>query len=171
MKPLFAALMLLLPTLALAKSSLSPQLSVFEPYLGTWQAQFQPAPAQEQVTDVSQWQRALNGTAIRTLHSINDGDYGGESLIFWDQSKQKLVFYYFTTASFYTQGWLEVGDDGSFTAYEEVTGSAQGITQIKSTSQFVDGKIVVSTQYLQNEQWTSPQIRTYTRSDKAVVFK
>ena len=95
MKAFFAALVLLLPTLALAKGTLSPQLSVFEPYLGTWQAQFQLDPAQEPVTDVGQWQRALNGTAIRTLHSINDGDYGGESLIFWDQSKQKLVFYYF----------------------------------------------------------------------------
>ena len=121
--------------------------------------------------DVSHWERALNGTAVRTLHSINDGVYGGESLIFWDNSKQSLVFYYFTTAGFYTQGTMEMVNDHEFIAYEAVTGNADGITQVKSTSSVSAEQIKVSTQYLKNGQWTNPEVRIYTRSTKAVKFK
>ena len=120
---------------------------------------------------MSKWGRALNGTAIRTLHSINDGMYGGESLIFWDKTKNSLVFYYFTTAGFYTQGTMEVLPSGAFVAYEDVTGSKDGITKVKPTSQFVDGEFKVSTQYLKNGEWTVPESRSYKRSDKLVKFK
>ncbi|MFC3033277.1 hypothetical protein ACFOEE_12170 [Pseudoalteromonas fenneropenaei] len=156
---------------ALANNELAKELKVFEPYLGSWQADF-PVPAgQPAMQDVSHWERALNGTAVRTLHSINDGVYGGESLIFWDNSKQSLVFYYFTTAGFYTQGTMEMVNDHEFIAYEAVTGNADGITQVKSTSSVSAEQIKVSTQYLKNGQWTNPEVRIYTRSTKAVKFK
>jgi hypothetical protein len=73
-----------MPTFA---GSLAKELQVFEPYLGTWQADFAVKQGQPAMQDVSKWERALNGTAIRTLHSINEGMYGGESLIFWDKTK------------------------------------------------------------------------------------
>ncbi|WP_199886091.1 hypothetical protein [Pseudoalteromonas sp. T1lg23B] len=153
-----------------AAKSLVSELKIFEPYLGTWQADFPVAGGKPAMQDVSHWERALNGTAVRTLHSINEGMYGGESLIFWDKSKQKVVFFYFTTAGFYTQGTMEVQDDGSFVAYEDVAGNQDGITQVKSTSRFVDGQMEVSTQYLKHGTWTHPEKRRYTRSSKAVKF-
>ena len=88
-----------------------------------------------------------------------------------DKSKEALVFYYFTTADFYTQGTLEVTEDGSFIAYEDVTGSSEGITRVKSTSSYVDDQFVVTTQYLKNGEWTPEQKRSYSRSQKEVVFK
>lgn len=151
-------------------ATLDEKLAVFEPYLGTWEANFSDDP-NKPVIDVGKWERALNGTAIRTIHSINQGEYGGESLIFWDKGKQKLVFYYFTTAGFYTSGELEVTSPTEFVAYEEVTGNENGITRVKSTSSFKDNSWVISTSYLKNNEWTKPESRTYRKSDKQVIFK
>jgi len=156
---------------AAANAELAAELRVFEPYFGTWQADFPVAEGQPAMQDVSHWARALNGTAVRTLHSINDGLYGGESLIFWDKSKNSLVFYYFTTAGFYTQGTMEMVNDHGFIAYEDVTGNKDGITKVKSTSTLRDGQIIVSTQYLKQEKWTSPETRVYQPSEKNVKFK
>ncbi|WP_260680438.1 hypothetical protein [Thalassotalea sp. PS06] len=153
------------------QGELHPKLAMFKPYLGGWQSDMGKNQQGEQMTDVSVWQRALNGNALRTLHSINDGAYGGESLIFWDESEKKVKFYYFTTASFYTSGWMEITGDNEFTAYEDVSGSEQGITQVKSTSELSENKITVSTSYLKNGEWTKPQMRVYVRSEKAVKFK
>ncbi|MCF6437689.1 hypothetical protein [Pseudoalteromonas sp. MMG022] len=153
-----------------AAQALVSELKIFEPYLGTWQADFPVVGGKPAMQDVSHWERALNGTAVRTLHSINEGMYGGESLIFWDKTKKKVVFFYFTTAGFYTQGTMDVLDDGSFVAYEDVAGNQDGITKVKSTSRFVDGEMEVSTQYLKHGMWTEPEKRRYTRSNKAVKF-
>lgn len=45
--------------------------------------------------DIQRWELALNGQAVRILHSINDGEYGGESLLVWDRDRRSLVFHYF----------------------------------------------------------------------------
>lgn len=150
---------------------LDPKLALFANYLGTWQSNFTVAKGQPPVSDVSKWERALNGKAIRTLHSINQGEYGGESLIFFDKEKNSLVFYYFTTAGFYTQGRIEIINEKQFVAYEDVSGNEGGITKVKSTSDLQEGKLKVSTSYLKNGQWTEPELRIYTKSEQAVVFK
>lgn len=151
------------------------ELAIFEPYLGNWEAVFEEKDGKPTVVDVSRWEKALNGTTLRTLHSINNGMYGGESLIFFDKDKQQLVFYYFTTAGFYTQGTIEVLNDNSFVAYEDVTGNKDGITKVKSTSTMSleksPEKLTVSTSYFKKGQWTQPESRTYRRSDKEVKFK
>ncbi|MEI4550716.1 hypothetical protein [Pseudoalteromonas spongiae] len=167
MKKLFViAICLLLQTFANQAQALDEKLKIFEPYLGTWESTFSNG-----AVDVSHWESALNGTTLRTLHSINDGAYGGESLIFWDNKKQKLVFFYFTTAGFYTQGELEITAENEFVAYEDVTGNKDGITKVKSSSRLSDGKIVVSTSYFKQGEWTKPESRSYSRSTKTVKFK
>ncbi|CAM4253303.1 hypothetical protein [Pseudoalteromonas ostreae] len=152
-------------------TDLAPELEVFQPYLGTWQANFYIADNKTEIQDVGHWERALNGKAIRTTHSINEGEYGGESMIFWDSKKKLLVFYYFTTAGFYTQGTMKVLSPTQFVAYETVTGSKEGITKVKSSSDFKDNQFVVSTSYLKKGEWTKPEKRIYTRSNKQVIFK
>jgi hypothetical protein len=83
--------------------------------------------------DIQRWELALNGQAVRILHSIGDGEYGGESLIVWDKEKQGLVFYYFTTAGFYTTGTVSTEGD-SLVTLESVKGDAEGITEVKGDS-------------------------------------
>ncbi|MBQ4800067.1 hypothetical protein J8L73_13135 [Pseudoalteromonas sp. MMG006] len=152
-------------------TNLDKELAVFKPYLGTWQADFEVPKGEKPIQDIGIWERALNGKAIHTKHSINEGEYGGESMIFYDSKKESLVFYYFTTAGFYTKGTIKVLSPTQFVAYEEVTGSKEGITKVKSMSDFKEGKFVVSTSYLKKGEWTKPEQRIYTRSSKAVKFK
>lgn len=148
---------------------MAKELAIFQPYLGTWQSTF--SFGEQKVTDVSKWERALNGTALKTTHSINGGDYGGESFIFYDKKKKGLVFYYFTTAGFYTQGTIEVLSDNSFVAYEDVTGNQDGITKVKSTSTMSPQKLIVATSYFKNGHWTKEEKRSYSRSNADVVFR
>lgn len=154
--------------------ALAPELAIFEPYLGTWEAEFPSREGQPKIIDVSHWERALNGKALKTKHSINDGAYGGESFMFWDTNVKQIRFYYFTTADFYTTGTIEAQGDGSFVAYEDVTGEsekAKGITKVRSTSELLGDKMVVATSYLKHGEWTKPEKRVYRRSTKSVVYR
>ena len=149
------------------------QLAKFEPYLGGWTASFNVQPGQAPVNDVTLFEKVLNGKALKTTHSINDGMYGGESYIFWNNTTQRLEFHYFTTADFITTGYLEFVSDNEFVAYEDVTGKsqvAQGITKVKSSSKLLGETMTVSTSYLKNGEWTTPETRVYRRTTKDVVF-
>ena len=90
-------------------NSLSEHLKPFERYLGkTFKGEFATSTKEKPVFDVSHWERALNGRAIRIMHSVNDGEYGGESIITWDVKKNSLVSSYFTTAGFTTNAVLHL---------------------------------------------------------------
>ncbi len=51
-----------------ASEEFDPKLEFLAPYMGTWQAAFKSKNGAPSVIDVSMWERALNGKAIRTLH-------------------------------------------------------------------------------------------------------
>lgn len=169
-KKIISLFLVMFTSFAVNSAELTEKLALFKNYLGTWESVFKMEDGKPSVVDVSQWEVTLNGKVLKTRHSINDGMYGGESMIFWDNSKNSIVFYYFTTAEFFTQGRIELVDANTFIAYEEVTNNKDGITQVKSTSKLLDGKMDVSTSYLKKGEWTEPQSRTYVRSTKAVKF-
>ena len=161
-------------TVTQGSDKFAKELEFFQPYLGTWYAVFEEKDGKPVVSDVSKWQRVLNGKALKTTHSINDGAYGGESIIYWDKKQNKYVFYYFTTADFMTVGEIELLSDNSFVAYEDVDGESEmskGITRVRSISTLSADKITVETSYLKNGEWTKPESRSYSRSDKQVKFK
>src|SRR6185369_10383278 len=59
--------------------SLKSHLEPFRPLIEkTWKGAFKNS--KKPTTDVMRWERALNGKAIRVLHSVNDGSYGGETI-------------------------------------------------------------------------------------------
>src|SRR5262245_37959733 len=130
-----------------AAAPLAEPLKAFAPYVGkTWRGEF--VNAKKPTVDVARWERALNGQAIRTLHSVNDGAYGGESIIMWDAKKNSLVYWYFTTAGFRTEGTMKF-EDGQFIAHETVAGKAGGVTEVKSISKILpDGRLHVKAEYL-----------------------
>src|SRR5215510_11921124 len=81
--------------------SLDPHLEPLRPLLQkTWKGSFKNSRPDKPTVDVMHWERALNGRAVRVLHSINDGSYGGETLFRWDELKQAVTYHYFTTAGF-----------------------------------------------------------------------
>ncbi|MBL9139093.1 MAG: hypothetical protein JNK85_24710 [Verrucomicrobiales bacterium] len=155
------------------KEPLHEKLEPLRPFLGkTWRGEFKNSTPDKPQVDIARWERALNGQAIRILHSINNGVYGGESLVFWDASKKEVVYYYFTTAGFYTTGVMTV-EGTKVTSREAVTGSADGVTEVKATTELkADGTMQTDSQYLKKGEWVPGHGALYREAPEAkVVFK
>lgn len=170
---LYLACAALVPALAGSPDTLDPQLEPLRPFLGkTWKGEFQDSTPEKPKADVARWERAMNGKAVRVLHSVNEGAYGGESIVIWDKEKQSLVSYYFTTAGFMTIGTITV-KDGKVTTLEKVSGSPGGITEVRGTTTLPsDGKFHLKTEYLKDGAWTPGREMTYKEDAAAkVVFQ
>ena len=74
---------------ALQSAEIDPRLAPLQPLVGkTWRGELSPPGAAKPVVDVSRFELILNGRAVRSVHSINDGEYGGETLFTWDDEKK-----------------------------------------------------------------------------------
>lgn len=174
------ALLTLAATLALASNlsaadgpALDSHLEPLRPLLEkTFKGEFKDSTPEKPKFDVARWERALNGKAIRILHSVNDGVYAGESIVRWDEAKQAVRFHYFTTADFTTQGTMTF-KGGKISTHETVSGNAGGITEVRAEFELRrDGTYHVKTEYLKDGTWSPGREATY-REDAAakVVFK
>ncbi len=173
LKFLFIAVLLVSVNTATAQEDLSENLKAFKPFVGkTWEGDLKDQGLGKPSVDIARWERALNGQAVRVLHSVNNGEYGGESIIFWDSKKKSVVYYYFTTAGFFTNGTMTV-ENGKYLSHEYVTGNAEGITEVKGTGEVTaDGKMITQSQYLQNGKWVEGHSAIYVEDVAAqVVFK
>jgi hypothetical protein len=170
---LCAAELLLGLSVRSAEPALESHLEPFRPLLEkTWKGQFKDSKPEHPTVDVAHWERALNGTAVRVTHSINDGLYGGEILMFWNDRKQQLEYYYFTTAGFMTTGTVRF-EQGKFITHEYVSGSKEGTTEVHGTSELSpDGGFHVKSEYLKNGQWVAGHEVTYREALSAkVIFR
>jgi len=161
-----------LAAIAAEELPLNVHLEPLRPLLKTWKGTFKESKPDKPTVDVQRWERALNGQAIRILHSINDGAYGGETLLIWDDTRKIVSFYYFTTGGYMTTGTLELRG-GKFIAHEDVKGDANGVTEVRATSEILpDGKFHVKAEYLKNGEWTPGHEVTYQEAPGSkVVFK
>ena len=156
-----------------AQKVLSENLKPFEAYISkTFKGEFANSTQEKPVYDISHWERALNGNAIRIMHSVNNGEYGGESIVMWDTKKESLVSWYFTTAGFYTQATLHFEDE-KLISIEDVTGNENGITQVKAIIEFFpDGNMLNSSKYFMNGNWVDGhKIHYKEKPDAQVIFK
>jgi hypothetical protein len=174
-RPVFlAALMVTLALPAAARPvELDAHLAPLKPLVGkTWRGVFPNSKPDKPVVDVSRFEVALNGQAVRNLHSINDGEYGGESLMVWDKEKQSLVFYYFTTGGFYTTGTIRP-EEGGFASHEVVKGDGDGIAEVRATFRLLpDGRLHVHSEYLKQGKWVEGRDMHYVEApDAKVKFK
>jgi len=171
---LCASALFTLPALLRAEDKpIHPQLDKFKPLLGkTWRGEFKDSTPQKPVVDIARWERAMNGQAIRVLHSINQGQYGGETLIFWSEEKQSLAYHYVTTASFQTSGTMTF-EGGKFTSVEKVSGSAGGVTEVRATGEVrPDGTLFIKSEHLKEGHWTPGRETVYREDPQAeVIFK
>ena len=170
---LLAAFGLGLSCLGADQPPLDSHLELLRPLLDkTWKGEFKDSKPDKPTVDVARWERALNGQAVRVLHSINDGIYGGELLARWDESKQQVGYYYFTTAGFMTVGTMRL-DKGKFVTQETVTGSKEGITEVRGTTELnPNGTFHVKSEYLKKGQWVPGHEATYHEDATAkVIFK
>jgi hypothetical protein len=157
-------------------ASLQPELEAMRPLLGkTWRGEFKNSTPEKPVADVVRWERALNGKAVRSLHSVNDGTYGGETIYRWDADKKAVTYHYFTTAGFMTTGTISF-KEGKFITHEVVssdTGGAGGVKEVRSTSELLaDGTFRVKTEHLKDGEWKPGRETIYKEDASAkVVFK
>jgi hypothetical protein len=120
---------------------------------------------------VSRWELVLDGNAVRIAHSVGDGVYGGESFIVWDEEKQGLASYYFTTAGFYTRGTIVPEADGKLLARETVLGAAGGAQEVEARYELLaDGKMRVVTRMKRQGGWDAPRERIYSEEPTAKVI-
>lgn len=153
--------------------ALDSHLEPFRAMLGkTWKGAFKDSTPDRPVVDVQRWERALNGRAIRVLHSVNQGAYGGETLFVWDAKQNALTYHYFTTAGFTTIGKVTV-QEGKIITHEDVNGDPGGVTEVRATSEILPGgKFHVRAEYGKKGQWSPGHEVTYEEDPAAtVVFK
>src|SRR6185369_168379 len=116
------------------KPALDPHLEPLQPLLEkTWKGAFKNSKPEKPIVDVMRWERALNGKAVRVLHSINDGAYGGETIFRWDEQKQSVVYHYFSTAGFTTTGTMRL--EGSKIMTHEVVSGTGDTSEVRGTSE------------------------------------
>ncbi len=151
------------------ETSLNKHLEPFRSLLGkTWKGTFKDSKPEKPTVDVTHWERILNGEAVRVMHSINEGAYGGETIFMWDEKKQAVTYYYFTTAGFMTTGTAEF-KDGKVITRETVTGNANGVTEVRATSEILPDSFHVKSEYLKNGEWTPGHEATYREDATATV--
>ena len=120
----------------------------------------------ERAPDIQQWEWALGGTAILIRHALEDGSYGGDTYVYKDAASGDLVYVYITNAGFRTEGVIQLNDDASYTAEEDVAGHPT-ITKVRSTSVINgDGSTNMSSQYFDGGEWVPGHAFTYVPTDK-----
>jgi len=157
---------------AAEQGTLDPHLEPLRPWLGkTWKSEAAEQSGKPKI-DVAHWERALNGKAVRILHSINDGEYGGETIAFWDEKKKAVVYHYFTTAGFSTSGTMTF-QEGKIVTNETVSGNAGGISEVRATGEVAeDGTFRMKTEYLKDGKWQPGRDAVYREDAEAkVVFR
>jgi hypothetical protein len=157
----------------MAGALLNEHLQPLAPFVSkTWRGEFSTSTPEKPMVDVTRMEPALNGNAVRILHSVNDGQYGGETLVVWDAEQARIVYFYVTTSGFYTRGTMTVGE-GHYSAHEKVTGNSSGVTEVKSTTHLgPDGSMQVVSQYFKNGTWVEGhEISYHEDSDAKVVFR
>lgn len=154
-------------------ADLIPELKNFEPFVGkTYRAEFANSTPEKPVVDVSRWETHLNGKAVRIEHSINDGAYGGETIIFWDAAEKKIRYFYFTTEGFFTEAEV-IFEGDTFVSREVVKGNTGGVSEVKAKAWLnEDGSLRVESKYLKDGKWVVGHEATYVPAPNAkVIFK
>ena len=146
-----------------------PKLALLLPLVGkTWRGSLS-SPGAKPVVDVTRFELVLGGRAVRSSHSINDGEYGGETLFTWDAEKKAIVYTYVTTGGFYTTGTIEP-EAGGFKSRETVHGTTGGVREVEATSRVLpDGHLHVKSRHLKDGQWADGHEVDYSEDPKAVV--
>lgn len=170
MRTLLVSLAVLLVSSSASAQGINEHLRPLAPFVEkTWRGEFANSNSENPSVDVSRWEWALNGQAIRILHSINDGEYGGETIIMWSPEDESLVGYYFTTAGFMTKSTIRLEDD-RFMSHEYVSGHEGGITEVSAVAEIMpDGRLVSSSRYLRNGEWEDGHSVTYREAPEAQV--
>lgn len=144
-----------------------PALAALAPLVGApWQSTFETERGPS--TDVSRFEWAMNGKALRNVHAVDGGTYGGETLI-W-ASGDSLRFIYVTSGGFVTEGTAHVRDDGALVAEEVVTGHEDGIDRVRSVAHVdAEGRLHTEASFRTDGVWSVGRVAVYERAPDATL--
>jgi hypothetical protein len=155
------------------QAALDPHLENLRPLLGkTFKGTFSTSTPEKPMHDVAKYERVLNGQAVRVTHSVNQGVYGGETLIYWDNERKTVAFFYLTTAGFRTEGTMALSR-GKMVSEEIVKNNAQGITRVRATGTHQEGnRILNKAEYFAKGSWSPGHQISYVEDPTAeLTFK
>ena len=137
-----------------SKTPLSDHLTGLKPFIGnTYKGDFINSTIENPMIDVLSFERALNGNAVKVIHSVNNGEFGGETMVMWNAEKEGLQSWYFTSAGSLTIQNVQIKKD-TFISIEDVSGNQNGITKVKTIIEVLHGsQIKKRTKYLMNNLW------------------
>ncbi len=153
---------------------LNKHLMPLKPFVGkTWKGSPTKGNQDKSIVDLSHWERALGGQAVRVRHTANQGMFTGEMIIIWDPVIKSIVYHYFTSAGKYYPGTITFVDKVTFVAREKISGHPKGITETEATTQLLpDGKMRTRFKRLRNGKWEEHLEYTYAEAPGAkLVFE
>lgn len=126
----------------------------FEPYAGKiWRAESTDGNGKPMV-DVAHWELILGGRALQITHSLNDGKYGGRTILFYDESAKQYVFHYFTNAGFHTMGTATV--NGNKMVSTETVKGHKDIVEVRATAILGEGEMKTTSEYVKADGTVAP---------------
>lgn len=146
---------------AKAASSLTPataaQREMFGVLAGFPGRTFRGEPTSESaeaLADFQHWAWTDDGEGLIIRHALEDGSYGGESIVRRDDANGQLTYVYNTNAGFSTEGTFTVNADGTWAAEEEVSGRGE-VKKVRSRGEILpSGAMVSVSEYYANGRWT-----------------
>lgn len=103
--------------------------------------------------DIQQWSWTEDGKALLIRHALEDGSYGGDTIVRRENGDEALSYIYKTNAGFSTTGTFTVSKEGTWEAIEEVVGQSD-VTKVRSRGHMrADGALISAAEYLKGGQW------------------
>ncbi len=118
--------------------------------------------------DISKWSWDLGGRVMVNRHALEDGSYGGVTYVYENGQTGSLDYVYVTSAGFHTTGSFVLGEDGSWTAEEAVTGH-DTITRVRSTGRITpEGTMTMTSEYFAKGEWSPGRNVVYAPVDTKI---
>ena len=146
------------------KPFLSDHLIEMKPFIGnTYKGDFINSTKENPMFDVLSFERALNGNAIKVIHSVNNGEFVGETMVMWNPEKGGLQSWYFTSAGSLTIQNVQIRKN-IFISIENVERNQNGITKVKTIMEVLnEDQIKKRTKYLMNNMWKDGSETLYNK--------
>ena len=146
------------------KPFLSEHLIKMKPFIGnTYKGNFINSTKENPMIDILSFQRVLNGNAVKVIHSVNNGEFGGETMVMWNPEKERLQSWYFTSAGSLTIQNVQIKKD-TFISTQNVERNKNGITKVKTIIEVLHGnQIKKRTKYLMNNLWKDGSETIYNK--------
>lgn len=132
-------------------------LAAFAPFSGKIFRGEWTDPDGKRIVDIAKYRLILNGRALQSTHRLEGSDYGGRTIIFFDEGAKSYVFHYFTTGGFHTSGTMRLVE-GGLVSEEKVEGHAT-IGSVRSNVTFRPDEILVDVVYVGKDGSQTPDIQ------------